>query len=379
MAWKNIVYANFDLATGNNDGTTEEHAWQSAAAVTAGIAPGDYLYIKKQATPYNPTDGSIASSVAGTVTDPIHVEGYETTPGDGGYWEFDFSDSVTSFNIGNHYWSFSNLKGTDSGVSLAEVTFGGSRGGFNWNCYVKIFGETNMLNGFNCYIENTRPNSAISILGTNSDNSYFNRCYFRGYGSSNRMVSVDAYGRAVNFHNCIFHSEDILNDALVIGRIGNGRGVSISNCFFYNCRNGVNAFSSPFDADALKEWLIIERNVFSTIGARCVQTGGTPENNFTKIRDNYYHNVTTGFTNYDDRTTFNNQALTANPFVDAASGDFRLNDDPDGGVVLKAANFPVNMVNNWTAPISPNGVYQGPTPSEIAAAVWNRGGRSLTA
>lgn len=82
-----IRYANFDLATGANDGTSEADAWQTWAAVLAGEAAGDYLYVKKTASRH--TEGAAASMAidfslwSGTGDELSVIEGYETTPGDG--------------------------------------------------------------------------------------------------------------------------------------------------------------------------------------------------------------------------------------------------------------------------------------------------------
>src|SRR6056297_603436 len=82
-----IRYANFDLATGANDGTSEADAWQSWTDVFAGDSPGDHIYVKKTASRHTAgAAGSLAIDLpffGGVGTELGILEGYGTTPGDG--------------------------------------------------------------------------------------------------------------------------------------------------------------------------------------------------------------------------------------------------------------------------------------------------------
>ena len=85
-----VRYANFDLATGLNDGTSEANAWQTWAAVLAGESPGDHVWVKKTATRHNEGGANTRIDLAffaPTVSELSRIEGYGTTIGDGVMFE----------------------------------------------------------------------------------------------------------------------------------------------------------------------------------------------------------------------------------------------------------------------------------------------------
>ena len=79
-----IRYANFDLATGLNDGTSEINAWQSWTDLFAGESPGDVVYVKRTATRHTQSARIDFALFTATGSDISIVEGYETVIGDGG-------------------------------------------------------------------------------------------------------------------------------------------------------------------------------------------------------------------------------------------------------------------------------------------------------
>ena len=85
-----VRYANFDLATGLNDGTSEANAWQTWAAVLAGETAGDHVWVKKTATRHNEGGANTLIDFAtftGTGSELSRIEGYGTTIGDGVMFE----------------------------------------------------------------------------------------------------------------------------------------------------------------------------------------------------------------------------------------------------------------------------------------------------
>ena len=85
-----VRYANFDLATGLNDGTSEANAWQTWAAVLAGETAGDHVWVKKTATRHNEGGANTRIDLAffaPTVSELSRIEGYGTTIGDGVMFE----------------------------------------------------------------------------------------------------------------------------------------------------------------------------------------------------------------------------------------------------------------------------------------------------
>jgi len=73
--------------------------------------------------------------------------------------------------------------------------------------------------------------------------------------------------------------------------------------------------------------------------------------------------------------------LTADPFTNAAAGDFSLNNVAGGGALLRGLGFPGVFPGGLTTGYLDVGAVQHyePTPAEVAEAVWEYGDRSLTA
>jgi len=82
----------------------------------------------------------------------------------------------------------------------------------------------------------------------------------------------------------------------------------------------------------------IRKNVFDSngvYGLNITATGG-----FFRCHQNAFYSNTTGEIN--GATGVNSITLTADPFVDAAAGDFNVNADAGGGATLRANNYALN-------------------------------------
>jgi hypothetical protein len=78
-------------------------------------------------------------------------------------------------------------------------------------------------------------------------------------------------------------------------------------------------------------------NVITECGGYGINTSGSDRKNF-RLDYNYFYNNTSG--NYNGYSGGDNDiALTADPFVSAANGNFNLNDFPGGGNLLRAKYY----------------------------------------
>ncbi len=90
-----VRYCNPDLATGDNDGSSEANAFQSVSEAETYIetnGPGVHMYFKRASSRVNATI-DLNATFADTTKKTI-LEGYETTPGDNG--KFQIGHSGTS-------------------------------------------------------------------------------------------------------------------------------------------------------------------------------------------------------------------------------------------------------------------------------------------
>ena len=152
--------------------------------------------------------------------------------------------------------------------------------------------------------------------------------------SDGNAKGVEIDSGTVNLYNCI-----ISNNTANGCDFSSANVTAISNVFLGNTSSGmiVAGFSFP-DAKSLG----IRNNIFDSNGSYGINvtaTGGL----FRCYRNAFRNNTsgeTSGITSVDTIT------LTADPFVDAANGDFNLNADAGGGATLRANNYAINTDTN---------------------------------
>lgn len=121
-------------------------------------------------------------------------------------------------------------------------------------------------------------------------------------------VEVDnAYRNSVTISNCVSHGNGD-SGLFIWGTPDTAQGpISVTNCIFAN--NGDEGITAASDVDLL---------VYNDFNAFYLNSGGEVDN------------ITKGP---------NSVTLSADPFVDAASGDFRLNTTPGGGADLRGTGL----------------------------------------
>lgn len=339
MAWTER-YANFDLATGLNDGTSEANAWKTPAAVIAGVAAGQRVNIKRQSAAYNLTT-TVTFNVNGTATAPIWYRAYASTPGDGGIWECAYNSSGTAnlsfsgtYNIVEGVWFKEGAASNANSMAVSSVN--------SWmiRCRADNRGQPDYGNMYRCFIairDGGGSNGLISIAGTNSGSVQWRDCFIQKTGSSASSTGVvysDAYGQALSFENCVFIGKGNTNeDGIFLDRLGDARGIFVNGCRFYNFRHGINIDEEPANS---YNRTIISRSLFDTMAGYGIKRTNTA-GGFVQLLGNYYRACTSGFTDYATESELaENIALTADPFVDKANFDFRLNETAGGGAVIRA-------------------------------------------
>ena len=171
---------------------------------------------------------------------------------------------------------------------------------YNGAIYAQGFGSYNkaQVSAAFCYFhDNTRD-----VGNTSSGNTcfvVFNNCIFDGTNSSGGTAIGIGRANYTETNGCIFYNYS-----------GNGWYYSIGtphdikNCLFVNCGNAFNSAS------------------LVTRGSAAASYFYNNTNNYTQYTTNYFNDV----------------ELTADPFTDAAAGDFSLNSDAGGGATLRAAS-----------------------------------------
>ena len=352
MAWIE-KYANFDLTTGLDDGSSEANAWQSFASLAAGFAAGNglgwRLNIKRTAVPYYTASGGVKTDSfanVGTKDKPSMVEGYAVTPQDGGYFEMESDWNIHTLNAGGNYSIVKNIKYTAVGSNVGVINCGSnvSDNALAINVIAKCRGgHPDFQNTINCYIEQSSPSSYITIGGVNQASSVCHNTIFRRVGTptSTRLVDVDSYAKSQTFNNCVFigggagsGNESLLN----FRRMYWSRFTSVNNCVFYNGYNGI-AFDDYNSAN--NNYLhFFANNLFCEManygGEFLAPSTAVACTNFTR---NAYYNCTAGLTNLAEEFNHgDNIALSADPFEDISNIDYRINNVAGGGAILRATS-----------------------------------------
>jgi hypothetical protein len=187
----------------------------------------------------------------------------------------------------------------------------------------------------------------VYILGSASGDIHISNCSIGNCGNTGiylRSCSGNQTVTGSRVFNCtnagilqIINASSCLVSNSVF--YGNGNAVSITDgkfhsqgsIYYNNTGDGVSySGNDPFT---------LTNNVFVSNGAYGVDAGASPsESMFFIDRNAFYGNGTADFNGSLSQHT-NSITLTADPFVDAANGDFNLNATNGGGGTLRSTNY----------------------------------------
>ena len=336
-------------ATGKNDGSSEANAWTNIETAIESISAGDILYLKKSSSRVTTGDKTLTMATESDTAVTI-IEGYDSTPGDGvewqgtGYLNFSSGGNLIVRNI--------DLETDDANYVLRNDV----NNAFYYNCR---FNNTNTSTNnevvrvnytchfINCYFNSDMATSTArgTILVASFDGASFHNCVIRGQRG---IYSDNNASNKLSVTNSIFTDGE--NAAMKIG-IDTALIVGSSETFFFNVTG--NSFHG-FDTDgiAIRDLPdpsgnpnlvgMIQDNIFyGATATNGINIEDGSHNTGILVSGNAYGGVTnqvngggTNFPNYDGVT------LTADPFIDGANQDFRLNTTSGGGALCREAAYP---------------------------------------
>lgn len=184
-------------------------------------------------------------------------------------------------------------------------------------------------------------------------------CVFHSKGNApvlsfNRVRS--AYGNGGQYHNCIFvgSGNETLYTPTGTCHTQSMTAMLAKNCIFYNLSSAVKLNHIPvsttssynteqemqnkIDTLRIHECMFINCNIGAETPSYSDPTGWesglfTMEHVFRLHKCAFYNNTVSNTSG--DLTNISPIQLSADPFVDSANFDFRLNDDPNGGKKIK--------------------------------------------
>ena len=329
-------YANFNLATGSNDGTSEANAWQSESDIV--WAAGERVNLK--CTTRAALGGDWAPSTDGDeVSGPIWLRGYTSTIGDGGK-AYLGGTGTQRLDITGDKFILENIDFQTSQTYRAFRHIG--YGGAVRNC---VF---------------TTSTTSISIDAFSLDRILVENCFFN---ASSVTTSNSTYG-AVNAKGCIFTGNAVKagnTSGLVLA--GNAPDHIFGNVVYTlasNAHDGIRllnmdsngepgillnaiyGFDTGIMLDELDNAYTFGRSITHNIivgAVTGIDTNDATNEIAVPMAQNAFYDCTTDV----DSNIENNWpqidkiSLTADPFVDAANEDFSLNDTAGGGALLRGA------------------------------------------
>lgn len=336
MAWTER-YVTADAA-GGGDGSSG-NPWTLAEAI-ANVAAGDRVNIKAGTYLNGATDRTFGTS--GTTTQPIWWRGYNTTIGD-----LDGDVSTTKpiisftqarFLISGAHNIFSSLKisGADNVATGATVQIlTGGTGCWFIECQMEYTGSTatmralrNGVDGtflLNCWL--SAPATSDSVVRAD-ESMTLKHCTIAG-GDIGMETAIPSNSFVI--HGCVFDNQASEAIKFTEGPIGS----DIIGCIFYSPGGDAIEFVA-----APSRRVTIAENVFSSVGGYGINNSSGTNTAFISVINNGFYSITSGHTNgLGDTPVKNSISLSADPFVDAANGDFNLNDTAGGGALLRSSTL----------------------------------------
>lgn len=264
-------------------------------------------------------------------------------------------------------------QGQNASMSLYNLKFVGAANNSSANNYatgggiMRIrncrFGDPNQNTNYLNAVRASNYNSNISI--ENSDLFGQGASVTNGFGLKGQYYAA----RGVNARNCFItdfyygaysntHSFQLTNCIVTdcqVGMMCDSHTLYADGCVFHNIAgDAIKLHSAPY-ATYSKYWPVspfreyfFGRNIFSNVsgdvfnGDNLTTGPDETEYGFTEDFTCYLHN-SSGFTGI----TFPSVTLTADPFTDAANGDFSLNSNAGGGAVLRTTTSALGSTTSY--------------------------------
>lgn len=301
----------------NNTNDPSTGAWADLGYAATQIASNDIVYVKSGSYTFSTSTPGAGGPIVPGANVKALVEGFDSSPGDFGTPPVISAGAVTSVTMFQCNQAVGSVKFVLRNIILDGNSGSGNNGVGGSQLYMRCdkvvarnFDAATSNYGFLTPVDLYLCTADSCGIGFSGENKHLSKCLATGctnYGFDLR-----------NSHNlCIA-------DSNAIGFYNNGGNSAQKSvgCIAYG--NTSHGFSDT--AAKVLECCVAVGNGGYGIGG----TGATILNNV------YGYNNTSGNV---QTTPFSGSvtALTADPFVDAANGDFNINNTAGGGAVLRAA------------------------------------------
>jgi hypothetical protein len=331
-----------DGAVGNdsNAGTSagSGNAWATISKALSVAVGGDRVWVKASAT-YSISTGLTGGGAA--YNSHVRYEAYTSTTGDGGRATIQATAAITMWSATSDGYEVVGFIFDGNSVSTKFASTSGTFGG-------SLFARCKFINGassayaftlqagttmIGCEVGGT---TSTTGLLQDSGGSMFRGNYFHD-NAAPWIVKATGTGGLGFFGNVLDTNAGANRDGLVLDSVY--RPHIVGNTFYGQGRHGVSfaGFWTPAGYTLMN-------NIFVSCGGYGVSNGGGygPGWASEAVDYNAFYNNTSGARN-GLTAGAHDVTLSADPFTDAANGDFSLNSTSGGGAALKGMGFPATF------------------------------------
>ena len=327
----------YSQASGDNDGTSEANAFTAIQTALDSLSAGDHLYCKRHSSregskTTNLTLTTDSEATAGNTT----IEGYATTPGDGGMYQTYSPIAFVGDGIEIRYMDVDA-----DGDSTHAIKLSGD-GSMAYRCIaVNSYSFGNALHvldaaAVECYVKGKVTSSGDNILKCNRGQVI--NCVAvisSDSGDSGEAINVVSGFRINKVVGCLVINEDTDGPQNHVGIRCTGSSPAaqlIANNTITNMDIGIEHDNGPAPA-RVSTPTIFYGNICYSVATGIKNTQANNTVNFGLIAiSNAFGAITTAQT-VNMASVIDSVTLTESPFIDTTN--FQLNNAPGGGALLK--------------------------------------------
>jgi len=292
-------------------------ALASPGRAAASVVAGNTIWVKAATYTFS-TNSNVTGGRISLTVNQIRLQGYSGTRGDDGKPTF-----TTSTNYAFPLISCTGILSSVANFTVnlnSQTSCTGATGAGRVsirNCNFTNCGNVSVIQGFSTVDRcEVTLNSTGNCLASLAQGSLVRRSRFRGASSSNGLGHSGG-SVVATFRDCVF-------DSLQYGANGNWESSTIiENCVARNCTFGFNTNSTNGPGTYINCVADNCTTPFANSG------GSTRKDTLTQCA---YRGGTYTAANFSESGTI---IFTADPFIDAANGDYSLNATAGGGAALR--------------------------------------------